>query len=142
MGVKEIIQNFGEKNRARKELIKRMSDQARFEKIVEDRMKSSNQRELERYMNEDREQLIKEHLEVARIKRQREIDFGHQPLNTKNIMKAEWEVLKEPNQFSKKSDMFSNQNSIMKDNPNLLKSNNKLLKSNNKLNKGGNLFKI
>ena len=102
----------------------------------------SNERELLRYQNEDREKLIKEHLEVARIKRQREIDFGHQPLNTKNIMKAEWEVLKEPNQFSKKSTIFSNQNSIMYDNPNLLKSNNKLLKSNNKIMKGRNMFKI
>ena len=142
MGFKEIIQKMGEKNRERKELIKRMSDQVRFEKIVEDRTKSSNLRELERYMEEDNEKLIKEHLEVARIKRKREIDFGHQPLNTKNIMKAEWEVLKEPNQFSKKSDMFSNQNSIMHDNPNLLKSNNKLLRSSEKIMKGRNMFKI
>ena len=131
-----------EKGKARKELIRRMDEQVRMEKIVEDRQRSSNERELLRYRDEDREAMIKEHLEYARKKRSDEINFGHNPLNTKNIMKAEWEVLKEPNQFSKKSDMFTNQNSVMQNNSNLLKSNKELLNSNDKLMKGGNMFKI
>lgn len=139
---KEIIQRMGEKGKARKELIRRMDEQLRMEKIVEDRQRSSNERELLRYQNEDREQLIKEHLEVARIKRQHSIDFEHQPLNAKNITKTEHEILKDPNIFSKKSDMFTNQNSIMHNNPNLLKTNKKLLQSNDKILKGGSMFKI
>ena len=87
MGFKEIIKNMGEKGKAKKELIKRMDEQLRFEKIVEDRQKSSNERELLRYQNEDREKLIKEHLEVARIKRKREIDFGHQRSEERRVGK-------------------------------------------------------
>ncbi len=135
MGVKEIIQRFGERNKERKELLRNLDQQLRMQKIVEDRQKSSNERELERYQDEDREEAIKEHLEYARKKRDDEIKFGHNPIDTKNIMKAEWAVLKEKNQFSKKSNLFDNHTSV-------LNSNKKLLNSNNKLLKGGNVFKI
>lgn len=142
MSFKEIIQRMGEKGKARKELLRRMDEQVRMEKIIEDRQKSSNERELLRYQNEDREAMIKEHLEFARKKRQRDIDFGHNPIDAENIIKTEHEILKDPNIFSKKSNMFTNQNSIMHNNPNLLKTNKKLLKSNDKLMRGGNMFKI
>ena len=135
MGVKEMIQRMGEKNRERKELLKRLDQKTRMEKIVLDRQKSSNERELERYQNEDREEMIKEQLEYARKKRDEDIKFGHQPLNTPNVTNhTDWEVLREPNQFSKKSNMFTNQKSILRSNNNLLRSNKKLLK-------GRNLFK-
>jgi len=68
-------------------------------------------------MDEDREASIKEHLEFARKKRDDDIKFGHNPINAKNIMKAEWSVLKEKNQFAGKSDMLNGTESIMKDNP-------------------------
>lgn len=142
MGFKDVLNKIGEKRKAQKELIKRMSDQVRFEKLVEDRQKSSNQRELERYMEEDRQIMIKERLEYARKKRSDEINFGHNPLDAKNIMKAEWEVMKEKNQFSKKSDMFTNQNSVLKNDNKLLRTNKQLLKSNDNLMKGGSMFKI
>jgi len=136
MGFKEVIKKIGEKNRKRKEIIESMSDHARFQKLVEDRMKSANERELERYMNEDREEMIKHKLEFARKKRDHDIKFNHNPLDAKNITNSvEWEVLKEKNQFTNNSNMFSGQESV-------LKNNNKLLKTNHKLLKGGNLFKI
>jgi len=130
-----MLQRVGEKGKERRELIRRMDQQRRIEKLIEDRTKSANERELERYADEDREAMIKERLEFARKKRDHEINFEHNSLDTPNIMKAKWEVMKEPNQFSKKSDMFTNHKSI-------LKNNNKLLKSSNKLMKGGNMFKI
>jgi len=39
MGFKEIIQNIGSKNKERKEMIKQMGDQIRFQKLVEDRQR-------------------------------------------------------------------------------------------------------
>lgn len=142
MGFKDIMQRMSEKRNAQKELIKRMSDQVRFEKLVEDRTKSSNQRELERYMEEDRQAMIKEKLDFARKKRQRDIDFGHNPLDAKNIMKAEWEVMKEKNQFARRGNIFTNQNSVLNNDNKLLRTNKSLLKSNDKIMKGGNMFKI
>ena len=142
MGFKEVLKNIGEKQKERKEMLRQMDQQIRMQKIVEDRTKSSNERELERYQDEDREQEIKEHLEYARKKRDEDIKFGHNPIDAKNIMKAEWEILKEKNQFSKKSNLFTNQNSILKNNNRILNTNKRLLKSSNKLTKGGNMFKI
>ena len=135
MGFKDVIKRIGERQRAKKELIANMSDQLRFQKIVEDRTKSANERELERYQNEDRESMIKEHLEYARKKRKEDIEFGHNPVDAKNIMKAEWQVLKNKNQFTNVPNMCVGHKSVLKNNKKLLRSNNKLLK-------GGSMFKV
>lgn len=138
-----MIQRFGEKNRVRKEMIRQMDEQTRMEKIVADRQLSSDERELNRFEHEEREEMIKEKLEFMRERRRDDIAFGHQPLDTPNVTNnTEWEVLKEPNLFSKKSNMLSNEHSIMKNDPNLLKDNGDLFKNNPKLLKGGNIFKI
>ncbi len=142
MGFKDVLNKIGEKRKAQKELIKRMSDQVRFEKLVVDRTKSSNQRELERYLEEDNQKNIKEQLEYARKKRSDEINFGHNPIDTKNIMKAEWEVLKEKNQFTGRGNVFAGQESVLKNDNKMLRTNKKLLKSSDNIMKGGNMFKI
>jgi len=117
-------------------MIKQMSDQIRFQKLVEDRQKSSNQRELEGYYEEDKQAQIKEALESARKKRDNDIKFNHNPINAKNITNStQWEVLKEKNQFGGKSNMFENQSMIHK-------SNNQLLNSGNILNNEKRMFKI
>lgn len=128
MGIANLISNLGNKNRERKELMRSMDQQIRVEEVLSDRRKSANERELERFMKEDREEMIKLKLEQARKIRDRDIKFGHNPLNAKNIMKSEWEVMKEKNMFKGKSDMFSNQSFIHKNNPNLLKNNRSLMK--------------
>ncbi|GBE19368.1 MAG TPA: hypothetical protein ENG87_00515 [Candidatus Pacearchaeota archaeon] len=127
MTFKEIIQKIGEKNRARKELLRQADEQDRIHSTIEERKKSANERELERFMKENREEQIKGQLDVERKKRRDDISFNHNPLHTKNIMKAEWEVLREKNMFAGNSNMFSNQEFIHKNNPNLLKNNMRLL---------------
>ena len=135
MGLKEAIQNMGSKGRERRELLNRMAEQMRLQQLAEDRQKSSNERELDRFMNEAREEQIKEQLEFQRIQRREDINFNHNPIDAKNITSGtEWEVLKEKNQFANKSNMFAKQESVLKNNPKLLKTNHKLLK-------GGNIFK-
>ncbi len=137
---KEFIQSLGKKSKERKELLKRMDDQMRVAKTLEERQKSANQRELEGYYKEDREAQIKEDLEYMREKRDRDIKFGHNPLDTKNIMKSEWEVLKEPNQFSGRSNMFRNNDFIHKNNKKLLHNGNILNNNGNILNNDGNIL--
>lgn len=129
MGFRDILSKIGEKHRQRKELLKQMDDQLRVEKMLEDRQKSANERELERYMNEDREEMIKHKLEFARKKRDHDIKFNHNPLNAKNITNyAEWEVLKEKNQFANSRNVLKGHGSVMRNNPNLLRNNQRLFR--------------
>ena len=136
MGFKDIIQKMGAKNKEKKEHFKQLQEQDQLSTMVEERKKSANQRELERYIKENKEKEIKEYLEVARRKRYEDIAFQHNPLNTKNIMKSQWSVLKEKNQFANKENIFQNQEFIHKNNNSLLNNGN-ILKGRNILVSGG-----
>lgn len=142
MGIKDILKKLGGKGSENRQMINDMANQIRMERIAQERNLSPNERELLRLRNEDREEMIKDQLEFARKKRDYDINHNHNPLDTKNITKTEWELLKVPNIFSKKSTMLDGENTVMKNNPNLLKSNGSLLKSNQKLLTGGSMFKI
>ena len=122
MGFKEALQRLGEKRREKKAMFKQAEDRLRIQRILEDRQKSANERELERFHKEDREEAIKSELDLHRIRRDKDIKFNHNPLHTKNIMKSEWEILKEKNQFANSGNMFSNTPFIHKNNRNLLNS--------------------
>lgn len=127
MGFKDILNKMREKSSQRKELLDSMQEQIRMRKIAEDRMKSSNERELEMLMDEEREEMIKNKLEYMRKKRDHDIKFNHNPLFVENITnKTEWSVLKEKNQFSNNKNMFSNQPFIHKSNSNLFKNNKRM----------------
>jgi len=122
MGISDLISKVRAKGKERKELIRRMDEQMRAEEILESRKKSANERELERFFKEKREEQIKIDLDEARKIRDRDIKFNHNPLDTPNITNhVDWEVLKERNMFSNKSNIFSNHKFIHKGNPKLLK---------------------
>ncbi len=120
MGVTEILEHMRERKKNRKELIQNLDERMRIEKLVHDRTKSSNQRELELFMKEENEENIKVQLDHMRKKRDEDIKFNHNPLNTKNIMKSDWEIMKEKNMFKDKGSMFVNQPLIHQNNPKLL----------------------
>jgi len=127
MGFKEIISKLGEKQKQRKQLLRAVGEQNRIQKIVEDRTKSSNERELERFMKEERDEMIKEELDIYRKKRDRDIKFGHNPIDTPNITNhVEWEVLRERNMFTNNNNMFANNEFIHKNSPNLFVNNRRL----------------
>src|SRR6056297_982496 len=113
MGFKDVIQNIKDRKEQKKQAFRQMQQQDRLQNMLEERKKSSNQRELERYIKEDQEKEIKEQLEYMRKKRDQDIKFGHNPLNTPNITKsAQWEVLREKNMFKGRGNMFVNQPTI------------------------------
>ena len=129
MGISEIMSRLGEKNRERKEAFRQMQTQDRLQTMLEERKMSSNERELRRFVDEERENEIKEQLEQMRKSREVDIRFNHNPLNVKNITShTEWNVLREKNQFAGKGCMFTNNESVLKNNPKLLRNNTKLLK--------------
>ena len=127
MAFKDILSRIGEKQRARKDLVHKAQEQLSIQKMLEEREKSANERELNRFQNEDRESQIKIALDEARNIRQRDIDFNHNPLDVQNITKeGDFQILKQKNIFAEKSDMFSNKGSILHSNSDLLKSGNVL----------------
>jgi hypothetical protein len=129
MSFKEIISKIGEKNRERKEYIRKLDEQIRAEEIVTERKKSANQRELEGYMKELQEKEIKVQLEKMRKIRDDEINFGHNPLNEKNITNhVDWEVLKEKNMFKGKGRIMNQETCVLNSNKKLLNNSKWLLK--------------
>lgn len=99
MKFKELISNLGNKGNERKAKIKELDEDLRIQKLVEDRQKSANERELERYMKEDREKAIKHKLNYMRKKRDKEYNLGNNPLYVKNIVKSNCSLLKQKNLF-------------------------------------------
>lgn len=142
MGVKDLLNKLGGKGNENRQAISHMANQIRMERIAQERQMSPNERELHRLRNEDREESIKNELEFARKKRDFDINHNHNPLDTKNVTKTEWEILKEKSQFSGRSNMISGENTVMRNNDKLLKSNKQLLRSSDNVMKGGNMFKI
>jgi len=129
MGIRDMIDNWKENNNRKKELISQMDETLRAEEILTARRKSANERELEMFQNEDREESIKLQLHKMRKIRENDIRFNHNPLDVPNVTNhADWEVLKEKNLFGNKSNMFSNQKSVLKGNPKLLKSHMRLMR--------------
>lgn len=117
MTFKELLSKMTSRRKEDREMFEEMEKQDRFQRMVEDRKKSANERELERLKKEEREEMVREELEYYRNKRKKEIEFGHNPLDVPNITKeVEWNIMREPNQFKGKGNMFMNQKNIFKDN--------------------------
>jgi len=124
-----MINNMRERSQERKEKLREIDENMRIQEILENRRKSSNERELEMFIKENREENIKTQLQKMRKIRENDIRFAHNPLDVPNVTNhTDWEVLKEKNLFGNKSNMFSNHKSVLKGNPKLLKSHMRLMK--------------
>lgn len=116
----EAIKKIGERKKERSEKFKELDENDRLSTLIETRKKPSNERELEQFIERDRQEKIKQLLEHYRNKERDEINFAHNPINVPNITnKSDFNILKEKRLF-KQGNMFSNQK-------NIIKSNNKLL---------------
>ncbi len=101
------MKKIGEKSKERKEIFKELQEHQQMENKLGEMQKSSNERELERYMKESREEKIKVQLENARKLRDKDATFNHNPLDVPNITGGtSWEVLKERNMFANQKNMF------------------------------------
>ena len=85
MGIRDLL----DKLRAKKERFNEFDEEQKIKEKWIERQKSSNERELERFMKEEREEAIKHELEEFRKKRRKEIEFGHQILKAKNMFSNE-----------------------------------------------------
>jgi translation elongation factor EF-1beta len=123
--IKNFIQKIKDRREVNKEEFREAERQRKIERLLNEREKSANERELEGYIKENREQEIKKALEIARKKRQEDISFGHNSLNTKNIMAdTKWHIMKEKNMFKDNKNMFVGNKFVHKGNPKLLNNSN------------------
>ena len=85
MTIKEMVRKFLHKDGDFKE----MQRQDRLQNVLEARKKNSNERELERYLEEERQKRIKIELEAFRKQHQDEFFHGPSILKQKNIFKRQ-----------------------------------------------------
>ena len=107
MTIIDIVRKFAGKNNESSEKFKQMQEDYRLQKILEERQKSSNQRELERFYKEQQEKKIKDELDIIRKRRNKE-NWRGKSILTKgaSILKDERPILKEKNIFKNNKSMF------------------------------------
>jgi hypothetical protein len=102
MGIREFLERL----RAKKVKYKEFEEDMDIQEKYYERKKSANQRELEKYENDEYEKAVKERLEQYRKRNKNEMEFGHQILHTKNMFSGEKPVvMKEKKLFSSKSNL-------------------------------------
>ena len=84
--IKELLANLKERKRERDEMMRNAKSREKIEQILEKRKMSANERELNRYIKEDREKRIKEMLEAKRREREAEATYSHNPINVPNVV--------------------------------------------------------
>lgn len=111
MGLMDTIRRINENKKASSEKFKQMQEEYKLNKILEDRQKSSNERELENYYKKQRESEIKEALDKIHKQQNKDSWKGTISLKQKDMLKDDRPILKEKN-------IFANQKSVLVDNKN------------------------
>ena len=98
-----LLADFIQRWRDRKAKTADMEDTTRIQERIVEKRKSSNERELESYMEEDRPARIKQAVESYRKKKQHEFLYGNQILGDKrNIFKGQQSVTRSNKKREKK----------------------------------------
>ena len=100
MGIKEIISGLLEKQKARKEKFKELEEDYLLRKKLEDRMKSSNERELEKYLKDQREKQIK--IKIDKIHKEQNYNMWH----GNQVLKSDYNILHDGKPILKKQNIF------------------------------------
>ena len=86
------LRDFLQRRMEKAKLLKDAQEQARISKVVEERMKSPNERELESFQEKERQKLIKAKLQQFQQREQREM-FSGGLTPDKNIFKGHKNIL-------------------------------------------------
>lgn len=97
----DVVRRFSERKLDNKQRFKEMETELRLQRMLEEKQKSSNRREYERYMKEQEEEKIKQALENIRKKQTRESWNGKNSLMNQKmtILKEDRPILMEKNIF-------------------------------------------
>jgi len=104
--IQNIMKGMTQDKKEFKQKFKQAEEEMRINKMIEERQKSSNERELEGYMKKQREEHIKMQLEKIHKKQSAENwNSKHHILNSqKSIMTNDRPILKEKNIFKDKQE--------------------------------------
>jgi hypothetical protein len=120
MSFLEILNKMKERKQERKDKFHELDENDRLNNLIETRKKPSNERELEQFMEKERQKRISELLEQYRRKERDEINFAHNPINAPNITnKSDFNLLKEKKLFNK-GNMFVHNPSVLNGSKKLL----------------------
>lgn len=95
MGIRNFLQSRIEKGKRFKE----MQEDLRMRKKVEEREKTSEERQLERYFEDERQKRIKQKLDGFKKKDLNDFWHGHSFKQENIFAKKDFEILKQPNLF-------------------------------------------
>jgi hypothetical protein len=93
MGLMDVIRRMANKKSERSEKFKQMEEDYRLNKMLMDRQKSSNERELEGYMKKKREENIKRQLDMIHKKQTSDAWSNHSILKSSNILKEDKKIM-------------------------------------------------
>lgn len=110
MGMMEVLRKMAEKKAVKKEKFREAQEDMQIQKTIEERQKSANRRELEKYYKEEEERRIKEELDKIRKQKTKEMWKGNTLERGSSILRNDRPILKEKNIFRGKRG-----NNLMKD---------------------------
>ena len=107
MGIMDLVKKWKEKNNVKSEKFKEMEEDYRLQKMLEDRQKSSNERQLEKYFKKQREDAIAKQVKAINDKQTKASwkekscygGKGTMLKSDKNMMDAGNSILKQKNIF-------------------------------------------
>lgn len=95
----DLIKRWSENKKAKSEKFKQMQEDDKLHEMLEERKKSSNERELERHLKDQREAEIKRQLDMIRKRKNQEAWKGNNFNNKMTILNNPRPILKEKNIF-------------------------------------------
>jgi hypothetical protein len=106
MGLKDIISNFVSGKKETKEKFKKLQEDIRLHKMAEEREKSANQREVERYFREEKEKEFAEILDQIRKKKNKEMWSTNMLKQKGTILNEDKNILHDDNPILKQKNIF------------------------------------
>ncbi len=100
MGILDTIKNIAKNRSEKSEKFKQLQEEDKLQSMLEERKKSANRRELERFYKEEEEKEIQEALKKIRKDKNKNAWKGDFLKGEKNMSKNERPILKEKNIFS------------------------------------------
>lgn len=106
MTVADIIARFFSRRNDRNEIMRQMKNERVATKVLDEREKDSNERELERYMEEKRKARIKHLLMLERKRRQSELWHGKNIYKHKRVFRGKATLLENGNMLKNERSML------------------------------------
>ena len=106
MTIMDVIKKISGNKSETKQKFKQMQEDDRLNTMLEERKKSSNQRELEKYMKNQQEQEIKNELDKIHKKQNQDNWKGTTLTKGASILKNDNPILKQKNIFKNQGNMF------------------------------------